>query len=76
MDTIRRQQLTDMSRGPHTFKQSDVVRAIKAAEAAGKELAGVRIDRHGQIVVMFGKPVKADNRSDNEWDAVYEPTSA
>ncbi len=44
-----------MSRGPHAFRQSDVVRAIKAAEAAGKNVARVEIDREGKIVVILGK---------------------
>lgn len=65
-----------MSRGPHSFKQIDIVRALKAAEAAGKEVAGFRIDRSGQIVVIFGKPAAGESLSRNEWDDVLEPTSA
>jgi hypothetical protein len=55
-----------MSRGPYTFKQTDVVRALKAADAAGREVAGFRIDRAGDIVVIFGKPPAT--ASGNEWD--------
>ena len=44
-----------MSRGLHAFKQTDVTRAIKAAEAAGKEVARVEIDRDGKIVIVVGK---------------------
>jgi hypothetical protein len=56
-----------MSRGPYTFKQTDVVRALKAADAAGREVAGFKIDRAGDIVVIFGKPPAA-TASGNEWD--------
>lgn len=57
-----------MSRGPHSFKQTDVVRALRAAEAAGKEVAGFKIDRYGEIVVIFGKAAQIEAASGNEWD--------
>jgi hypothetical protein len=43
-----------MSRGRQNFRQSDVVRAIKATRAAGESIARVEIDRHGKIVVIVG----------------------
>jgi hypothetical protein len=43
-----------MSRGPLTFKQRDVTRAIKAAKAAGIE-ACVKIDKAGNIVIIPAK---------------------
>jgi hypothetical protein len=39
-----------MPRGDQTFRQTDVVRAIKAARAAGEEIARIEIDRDGKIV--------------------------
>ena len=41
-----------MSRGPRTFRQADVTRAIKAAVAAGVEIERVEVDKDGRIVVI------------------------
>jgi hypothetical protein len=43
-------------RGPLTFKQSDLTRAIKAAKAAGIEVTRIEIDPEGKIVVVILKP--------------------
>ena len=40
-----------MPRGPCTFKQRDVTRALKAAAAAGIKVARIEIDRDGKIVI-------------------------
>jgi hypothetical protein len=45
-----------MARGPLTFKQLDVTRALKAARAAGENVHKVEIDRDGKIVLTIGKP--------------------
>jgi hypothetical protein len=45
-----------VSRGAHTFRQSDVVRAIKAVRAAGEQVARIEIDRDGKIVLSIGAP--------------------
>jgi hypothetical protein len=42
-----------MARGSATFKQHDVTRAVKGAEAAGKIAERVEIDRAGKIIVTF-----------------------
>jgi hypothetical protein len=61
-----------MSRGAWTFRQSDVVRAIKAVRVAGEEIARVEIDRDGKIVVVIVKAALHDGAGDyNEWDEVY-----
>jgi hypothetical protein len=44
-----------MARGPVTFRQRDLVRALKGAKAAGLEIFKVEIDRDGKIVVIFGR---------------------
>jgi hypothetical protein len=60
-----------MSRGPTTFRQRDVVAAVKAVTAAGYDVLRVEVDKAGRIVVVTTKgaveppePV-ADQ---NEWD--------
>ena len=45
-----------MARGPLTFRQSDLVRALKGAKAAGLDISKVEIDKDGKIVVIIGKP--------------------
>jgi hypothetical protein len=62
-----------MSRGPQTFRQRDVTRAVKAVLAAGVTVTAVRVDRDGAIVVSFEKPGKilAEYEQEaNEWDRI------
>ncbi len=44
-----------MARAPSTFRQRDVTKAIKAAVAAGVDVARVEIDTTGKIVIVTGK---------------------
>jgi hypothetical protein len=44
-----------MARGPLTFRQRDLVRALKGARAVGLEISRVEIDKDGKIVVIIGK---------------------
>jgi hypothetical protein len=64
-----------MSRGPLRFKQADVTRAVRAVTAAGVEVREVMVDANGAIRVIVGKPPAVPDGI-NEWDAVYELTSA
>ncbi|MFZ2079149.1 MAG: hypothetical protein WAV38_21365, partial [Xanthobacteraceae bacterium] len=61
-----------MARGPCTFRQTDLKRAIKGAHAAGMEIARVEISKDGKIVMVPGKPEEpADASAEvNEWDSV------
>ena len=59
-----------MSRGPCTFKQNDVTRAVKAVVAAGVEVARVEVDKDGRIVVIASKPGPDASREANEWDRI------
>jgi len=43
-----------MSRGPCTFRQSDLTKAVKGVVAAGVNVARVEIDQSGKIVIMTG----------------------
>jgi hypothetical protein len=66
-----------MSRAPSTFRQNDVTRAVKAAVAAGVEIAQVEIGKDGKIIIVTGKPKSCTEISDaaksgNEWDSVLK----
>jgi hypothetical protein len=52
-----------------TFRKTDLVRALKAAQAAGVPGPRVEIDRRGTIVIMPGDPPK-DSDAANSWDEV------
>jgi len=42
-----------MARGPSTFKQGDVTKAVKGAVAAGLDVVRVEIDPTGKIVIQL-----------------------
>jgi hypothetical protein len=52
-----------------TFRKTDLVRALKAAQTAGVPGPRVEIDRRGTIVIMPGDPPK-DSGVENPWDEV------
>jgi cell division protein FtsI/penicillin-binding protein 2 len=59
-----------MSSGPYSFTETEVKRAIRSVEKAGKTVAGVEINpRTGSILVHVGKPAN-DNAAgpDSDWD--------
>jgi hypothetical protein len=58
-----------MSRGPSTFRQQDVTKAVKAVAAAGVHIARIEIDPNGKIVIIVGNS-EPDQREVNEWDRV------
>jgi hypothetical protein len=64
-----------MPRKPLTFRQQDLVRALKGARAAGVEVKQVEIDRAGKIVLV---PATASTDllepSENPWDEVLYET--
>jgi hypothetical protein len=57
-----------MSRGPQTFRQRDVTRAIKAVAAAGVDIARIEIDPFGKIVIVASKPNDISEPSVDELD--------
>jgi hypothetical protein len=62
-----------MSRGPLTFRQGDLTRAIRAVRAAGVEVVGVEVDRVGRIIVHTAKPDENNRTPEgeaNEWDRI------
>jgi hypothetical protein len=64
-----------MSKGPATFRQADLSRAVKAMRAAGVDVARLRvtIDKTGtiEITVRGGEGGNGDAAAPNEWDEVY-----
>ena len=67
-----------MSRGQLRFKESDIVRAVKACRKAGLDIARVEISADGKITVSVDKttgsdnlPKLAQNDGQNEWDTVF-----
>jgi hypothetical protein len=62
-----------VTRGPSTFKQTDLVRALKGAKEAGMDVERVEIDKAGKIVMVTGKPsADSPELSENPWDEVLD----
>jgi hypothetical protein len=64
-----------VTRAPSTFRQADVTKAIKAAAAAGVDIARVEIDKSGRIVIVANKSTTGGQEAPvigeaNEWDRV------
>jgi hypothetical protein len=52
-----------MSKGPSTFRETDVKRAIRAAESAGKKVGRIEIDRAGKIILF---PDNGETNTDDD----------
>jgi hypothetical protein len=64
-----------MSKGMLTFKQTDLLRAIRTSQKAGLSIARVEIDRDGKIVVVTGEAKSTDENgiaNGNPWDEVLD----
>ncbi|TYC83757.1 hypothetical protein [Novosphingobium sp. BW1] len=54
---------------PSRFKQSDITRAIKAAEAAGMHVGRIEIDPNGRIILhAVSAPGTVMFQRENSWD--------
>ena len=63
-----------MARGPATFKQADVTRALRGVAAAGVQVARIEIDaRTGNIVMLTPR---APNVPDGPYDMWKAESSA
>ena len=58
-----------MVRGPCTFKERDVTRALRAVVRAGIEVQRVEVDKDGRIIIVIAKTSSptGDNGA-TEWD--------
>jgi hypothetical protein len=64
-----------MGKGTCTFRETDVARAVRGVEKAGKPVAGVRFERDGGFTVLVGgKPDETASclKSGNPWDEVLD----
>ena len=60
-----------MGRGPSTFKEGDLTRALRAAKKAGANVARADVARDGKIVLVLKKDSEAPSASErNEWDEI------
>jgi hypothetical protein len=59
-----------------SFKEADVMRAVKAVCKAGQTVAGVRFNRDGGFTVVVGRPVETNGQASvntseaGEWDNI------
>jgi hypothetical protein len=58
-----------MARAPSTFRQQDVARAIRAAIAAGVDIARIEVAKDGTIVIVTASQDR-EPKAENEWDRV------
>lgn len=60
-----------MPRGPCAFKQRDVMRLLRAARAAGFEVARLEVAKDGSIAMVPGNSGEGgDGEASNPWDEV------
>jgi hypothetical protein len=57
-----------VTRGPLTFKGTDLKRAIKTAKEAGLEVMSFEITKAGSIIVHIGNADIEAANDDDEWD--------
>ena len=70
MDTIPKAPRNRAPRGPVTFKERDLARAIRGTTRAGLKPQRVEIERSGKIVIIPADPIREG--SGNPWDSVFE----
>jgi len=55
-------------RGPSKFTQADVARAIRAAKKENVDIACIRIEPDGTILIVPGTPAPVAPLEANSWD--------
>jgi hypothetical protein len=59
-------------RGNCHFRQADLLRAVRAIEAAGKTVTRVEVLPNGKLVIVTGKPGENEAETENPWDRVLK----
>ena len=59
-----------MSKGPSTFRKSDVTRLLSAAEKAGVKVARVEVEAGKLTLVPDHDGAAPECSKPNEWDAI------
>lgn len=57
------------TRGPSRFTQADVSRAVRAVKKEKIQIAAVRIEPDGTILIVPGTPDAVPSSEPNPWDA-------
>jgi hypothetical protein len=57
-----------MSRGPLTYRKSDLKRALAAAAETGHHVQRAEIDKTGKIVVIFSDEQPTTSLLARDWD--------
>jgi len=60
-----------MSKGRHLFRETELRRAVKAAESAGMKISRVEIDCTGKISLIPSDDTTSVERGD-QWDAALK----
>jgi hypothetical protein len=71
--------MEQMGRASSTFRQTDVVRALKAVRAAGYSAVRVLVDKTGRIEITTkaeGEAQGEPSDSSNSWDEVLNAEDA
>jgi hypothetical protein len=58
-----------MSKGRHLFRETELRRAVRAAESAGMKIGRVEIDSTGKISLFPGDRGDSVEPEKNEWDS-------
>jgi glutamate-1-semialdehyde aminotransferase len=56
------------TRRPARFNQTEVARTIKALKKAGLEIAAVKFEPDGTVIVIPGTPEAVPSSAPNPWD--------
>ena len=60
-----------MGHGRCTFREIDLIRALRAAKKAGADVARAEVSRDGKIVLVLKNDVEARSINErNEWDEI------